>query len=86
MKQTCTMIVNGKPFQAQADENLLVALMNAGMYHCRTSVRGTPRGAVCGMGTCFECRVEVDGLPQQRACQMTCRDGMRVHVPKEDNE
>lgn len=44
----------------------------------RRSVKGHPRGPLCGMGICFECRATVDGRPQARTCQILCRDGMTV--------
>ncbi|MFN6201241.1 MAG: 2Fe-2S iron-sulfur cluster-binding protein, partial [Acidobacteriota bacterium] len=46
----------------------------------RRSVAGAPRGALCGMGICFECRVEIDGIAHSRSCQIYCRAGMEVRT------
>ena len=47
---------------------LAAAMMNDGVTAFRTSVRGAPRGPLCGMGVCFECRTTVDDSPHQRSC------------------
>jgi len=72
--------VNGVPFDVRDDVSLAAALLNAGFKAFRTSVRGEPRGPVCGMGTCFECRVTVDGAPGRRACLEPVREGMAVEL------
>ena len=45
-----------------------VVLLNAGRTEFRKSVRGEPRGPLCGMGICFECRVDGAPDPHQRTC------------------
>jgi D-hydroxyproline dehydrogenase subunit gamma len=70
--------VDGAPLEVEAGLSVLAALWNAGRRSVRTSVSGEPRGALCGMGACFECRVTIDGAPQRRACLETVRDGMEV--------
>ena len=57
-----------------------IARLPAGMSALRTSVTGEPRGALCGMGICFECRVTVNGKAHTTSCQMLCQDGMRVET------
>ncbi|HEY4962870.1 MAG TPA: 2Fe-2S iron-sulfur cluster-binding protein [Terriglobales bacterium] len=47
---------------------------------CRRSVSGEPRGALCGMGICFECRVSINGRPHCRSCQILCEPGMEVNT------
>ncbi len=55
------------------------AMLNARVSF-RSSVRGEPRSALCGMGTCFECRAIVDGVPQTQTCRLACREGMHVET------
>jgi D-hydroxyproline dehydrogenase subunit gamma len=49
----------------------------------RRSVKGDPRGPLCGMGICFECRVTIDGIPHSPSCQTLCRAGMEVRTDAE---
>lgn len=49
-------------------ETASAALWNEGVVANRTSVNGSPRGPVCGMGVCFECRTSLEGSTQVRAC------------------
>ena len=72
--------VNGVPLNVRDDISLAAALLNAGFRTFHTSVRGEPRGPVCGMGTCFECRVTVEGAPGRRACLEPVREGMAVEL------
>ncbi len=72
-----TIVVNGRPVQAQAGMTVAAALLCA-QIPCRKSVRGEPRAPLCGMGICFECAATIDGEPLRRTCQMLCRDGMKV--------
>jgi D-hydroxyproline dehydrogenase subunit gamma len=70
--------VDGRPVDVPPGTSVAVALLQEGVYRFRTSVRGEPRGPVCGMGTCFECRVTIDGRPHQRACLVACEAGMAI--------
>ena len=36
------------------------------------------RGAVCGMGVCYECQVTINGVPGQRACMTEVEKAMAV--------
>jgi predicted molibdopterin-dependent oxidoreductase YjgC len=72
--------VDGRTIEAAAGTTLLAALWNAGVLSLRRSVSGEARGALCGMGICFECRVTVDGRPHRRACSELVRDGMEVRT------
>ena len=58
--------------------SVAAAILNAGVKGFRTSVTGESRGAVCGMGVCFECRVTIDGVGHQRSCNIIAADGMEV--------
>ncbi|GGJ29694.1 (2Fe-2S)-binding protein [Deinococcus roseus] len=69
--------VNGQPLNVKAGISVLAALQNQGIWTTRTSVSGEPRGALCGMGVCFECRLQVDGKIQ-KACQLMVQQGMKV--------
>jgi D-hydroxyproline dehydrogenase subunit gamma len=73
-----TITVDNRSLHAPAGISLAAALLNAEVARFRSSVRGEPRGPLCGMGSCYECRVTVDGVGQQRACLLTVREGMRV--------
>jgi sarcosine oxidase subunit alpha len=69
--------VNGIGIVVPATSTVAVAVMLAGQA-CRTSVRGEPRGPLCGMGVCFECRVTINGRPHCRSCQILCEPDMEV--------
>lgn len=69
--------VNGKKVQVNAEISIAAAMMMAGDA-CRTSVRGEPRGPLCGMGICMECRATVNGQKHQRTCQLMCAPAMDV--------
>lgn len=85
MPENCTIWINGEPMPALAGQNLLVALMNTGTLALRTSISGEPRGALCGMGICYECRVKVNGRPHQKACQTLCEENLQVDIPREES-
>lgn len=72
--------VDGRELLVPEGMSLAVALINAGVWGFRRSVRGEPRGPLCAMGTCYECRVEIDGEPNRRACMTLCREAMRVET------
>ena len=70
--------VNGAPVEVPHGATVAAAVIVAGETAFRRSVRGEPRGPLCGMGICFECRVTIDGAPHARSCQTLCRDGMEI--------
>jgi D-hydroxyproline dehydrogenase subunit alpha len=72
--------VDGRSIAVAPGTTVAAALWSAGIFSCRTSLSGEPRGPVCGMGICFECRVTVDGVPHQRACLLPCAQGMVVET------
>lgn len=60
------------------------ARFSRGTFATRTSIRGEPRGPLCGMGTCFECRLSIDGelvrscrAPAERSPNGSSQNGMR---------
>ena len=78
MARLVEIIVDGEPLRVPADATLAAALLSAGRWTFRRSVRGEPRGPVCGMGVCFECGVIVNGVPHTRACLEPVTPGMEV--------
>lgn len=70
--------VDGVDVEVPRGTTVAAALANLGPLAVRHSVRGEARGALCGMGICFECRATVDGRPHARTCMLLCRDGMEV--------
>jgi len=80
-KRPITIYVNRRPCEAYEGEILLAALTAAGFKALKKShVVGEPRGALCGMGVCFECQVVVDGHPNVRACMVEVRPGMEIEI------
>jgi aerobic-type carbon monoxide dehydrogenase small subunit (CoxS/CutS family) len=79
MPSQVTVTVNGAPVSVPQGATVAVAMAIAGQA-CRTSVTGEPRGALCGMGICFECRVVIDGNPHRRSCQILCEPAMEVRT------
>jgi D-hydroxyproline dehydrogenase subunit gamma len=79
MPDLLALKMNGVTMEVPAGTTVAVAAMLAGMP-CRTSVSGTPRGPLCGMGICFECRVTINGTQHGRSCQILCEPGMDVRT------
>ncbi len=80
MPEPIRLIVNGQPVTVPPGTTVAAAILLAGQTVFRRSVRGEPRGPLCGMGICFECRVTIDGAPHCRSCQILCRPGMEVRT------
>ncbi len=72
--------VDGERHQVPEGMPVAVALLRLGITTFRTSGSGTPRGPVCGMGTCFECRVTIDGVMHRRSCIIPCTAGLVVET------
>jgi D-hydroxyproline dehydrogenase subunit gamma len=75
---TVLVNLNGEERHVRDGVTLAAALLDSGIWRFRRSVRGEPRGPVCGMGICHECRVTIDGIPHRRACLEPVREGMDV--------
>jgi D-hydroxyproline dehydrogenase subunit gamma len=75
-----TLSINGQTVTVAAGTVVAAALAQAGVTRFRRSVRGEPRGPLCGMGVCFECRVTLNGQPHSRSCLTLCEDGMEVRT------
>lgn len=78
MPDKVTLTIDGRPVQVPEGTTVAVAVEMAGQGRARRSVTDQPRGALCGMGVCFECRVTIDGVPHRRGCQTRCLEGMEV--------
>lgn len=72
--------IDGRAVQVETGSSVLGAIGVAGILITRLSVKGEPRGALCGMGLCQECRVEIDGVPHQRSCMIAARTGMEIRT------
>jgi D-hydroxyproline dehydrogenase subunit gamma len=77
VSQGFSITVNGRPLRVSEETSVAAAMMMAN-EPCRVSVRGEPRGPLCGMGICMECRAMVNGKMHQRTCQMMCAPAMEV--------
>jgi D-hydroxyproline dehydrogenase subunit gamma len=78
-KEKIKLSVNGTEIFAFKGETLLAALIAAGYTNTKTSpLKHEPRGALCGMGVCFECMVNVNGVPNIRSCMTEVENNMDV--------
>ena len=77
MSESFSITVNGRSVRASEETSVAAAMMMAN-EPCRVSVRGEPRGPLCGMGICMECRATVNGVKHQRTCQVMCAPAMEV--------
>jgi D-hydroxyproline dehydrogenase subunit gamma len=80
MPEIIAVKVNGAAVSVPAGSTVAAAILTLGEAAFRRSVRGQPRGPLCGMGICFECRVTVDGGAHLRSCQILCRPGMEIET------
>ncbi len=71
------VLIDGQPVTLAEGATVAAALSLAGDQCSRTSVSGSRRAPVCGMGICQECRVTIDGQ-RRLACQTLCQDAMEV--------
>ena len=74
------IILNGLERFVPPDCSVAAAILDQGETKFRHSVRGEPRGPLCGMGICFECRVTIDGIAHQRSCMIPCQPGMEIRT------
>lgn len=80
MHESVTIHVNGETVTVAAGTVVAAAIAVAAETRFRRSVRGEPRGPLCGMGICMECRVTIDGQRHRRSCCTQCRPGMDVRT------
>ncbi|MDJ0344700.1 (2Fe-2S)-binding protein [Streptomyces sp. H10-C2] len=68
--------MDGRAVPALPGQSVAAALWAAGILAWRTTrVNGRPRGAFCGIGSCFDCLATVNGTANQRACLVPARPG-----------
>jgi NADPH-dependent 2,4-dienoyl-CoA reductase/sulfur reductase-like enzyme len=85
MPDEVALTIDGRPTRVPAGCTVAAAVLRTDRPALRRSVRGEPRGPLCGMGICFECRVSIDGQPQRRSCQTPCRPGMVIETEASDH-
>ena len=73
------VLIESRPVHVAEGISVLSALQNAGILTLRRSLSGEARGALCGMGVCFECRAVVDG-ELIRTCLTPARHGMHIEL------
>ncbi len=78
--QPLTVHIDGVPASVLPGVSVAAALWNSGVPAARRSITGQPRGALCGMGICFECRASINGVPHERTCMIECVPGMRIET------
>ena len=78
MPSTFEFTFEGKPVRAREGQSVAAALLEAGERWLRIDEAGNAKGAVCGIGVCWECRCSIDGVPDVRACVTEARAGMIV--------
>ena len=72
--------LNGKTVTSREGCTVAAAIANTGANTMRQSVKGGPRGPLCGMGICFECAVTLGGQQHIRSCQLPLEPGMVVET------
>ena len=80
MTKALRVVVDGVAIQVAEGTTVAAAAALSGRSALRFSLRGEPRGPLCGMGICFECRVTVNNMPHQRGCQVLCSEGMEIRT------
>ncbi len=78
MSDMVTLYINARSVRVPKGTTVAAALEIAGATHARRSVSQQARGALCGMGVCFECRVTIDNVSHCRSCQTLCVQDMEV--------
>ena len=77
MSESFSITVNGRQVRVSEGTSVAAAMMMSD-EPCRISVRGEPRGPLCGMGICMECRATVNGVRHRRTCQLLCTPATEV--------
>jgi hypothetical protein len=82
MTSTFSFTFEGRRVDAREGQSVAAALIAAGERCLRIDEAGNPKGAVCGIGMCWECRCAIDGVVDIRACMVDARPGMSVRRQK----
>jgi sarcosine oxidase subunit alpha len=85
MRELFEVRVNRQPMLVDAATTVAAAILQSGVYVFRTSISGTPRGPLCGMGICAECRATIDGIAGEFTCQRLCEPGMEIETEADRN-
>jgi D-hydroxyproline dehydrogenase subunit gamma len=80
MPETICVSVNGARVEVAPNTSVLAAIMAAGGSSVRRSVKGEPRGPLCGMGICFECRATINREAHRRSCMVCCEEAMEIRT------
>ncbi|MCJ1680472.1 (2Fe-2S)-binding protein [Streptomyces sp. APSN-46.1] len=76
---TYPIAFDGRELTAQEGQSIAAVLWSAGILAWRTTREtAAPRGAFCGIGSCYDCLVIVNGRPNQRACLVPAQPGDTV--------
>jgi len=76
-----SLTVDGTPIRARTGDTVAIAMLAAGLDHCRTTpVTGAARAPYCLMGVCFDCLVTIDGVGSRQGCLVPVREGMTVET------
>jgi D-hydroxyproline dehydrogenase subunit gamma len=78
VNDTFQFLFEGRGITARTGQSVAAALIAAGERCLRLDEAGNARGAVCGIGSCWECRCEIDGRPDIRACMTEAKPDMVV--------
>ena len=81
MANNLKIYINGNETPVEPGITVLAALISQGFVALKPSRQNQePRGAVCGMGVCYECRVDINGIQNVRACMTTVEDDMEIRT------
>ncbi len=80
MPEEVSIHLNGKPLRVPSRVSVAAAILLAGEWSFRESVKGEARGPLCGMGICFECRATVNGRRNCRTCQIAVENEMIIET------
>ena len=72
------LTINNKQIKVEDRMTVAAAILLSDLSGFRRSITDESRGALCGMGVCFECRVTIDGIAHQRSCNVLAAEGMEV--------
>ena len=78
MPEMVSIEIDRRKVEVAKGSSVAAAILMFNELHFRTSVSGQRRGAICGMGVCFECRVSIDGRAGCRSCLCEVSEGMII--------
>ncbi|MEP6787455.1 MAG: (2Fe-2S)-binding protein [Acidobacteriota bacterium] len=73
-----TLTIHNQSISVDDGTTVAAAILTSDISAFRRSVRGEPRGPLCGMGICFECRVTINGVRHQKSCTVLVENGMEI--------